>query len=60
MIMITLACFLLNSPSPSIAQIEEKVIFHKWNENSAFIFAGNKMEMSAKYTLDSEYQKANK
>ena len=40
--------------------MEEKFIFQKQNENSAFMFAGNKMEMSAKYILDSEDQKANK
>lgn len=60
MIMIILACFLLNFPSPSIAQIEEKFIFQKPNENSAVTFARNKMEISDKYILNSEAQKANK
>lgn len=53
---IILACFLLNFPSTSIAQIKEKFTFQKWNENSAFMFAGNKVEISAKYILDSEDQ----
>lgn len=60
MIMIILACFLLNFPSPSIAQVEEKIVFQKSNESSAFMYAGNKREMSVKYILGSEDQKATK